>query len=840
MRTLPIAVILTVMSFASEVSAQTDGRKTGCDFPKLNAAWVMVDATQRRYPERVQALAIKADVPVYAEESGTEPLPEKLPFNARVYIVEPGTTGGARFKVIRTGGQPLGWVGRNDMLCRLDPLVDAQSKLLRRMVVRTETSEQDEGEDEEAVVARTAWHSPTADVCQGGGAELCKKASRFQWYFIYHEEAREVVEQDGQRRMKRRFLLSEQAKLGNPDDLFFGWLPEEHGIAWNTAVGLRPSEVPQERQGQIDAQGTVGSGKFVCAWQSQQDIGIAEKCRPIVGGKDWYKSDVRIALLAERGDTYEVAVSAAAVTRGYTDTVQSLSELKTVDVFFVIDGTRSMQRVIDFIKGTTQGGEGFIGGGQPQDGFVKLVREKLKEKLSEGGKLRLGFRIYRDSAEGGEDGIENSPALSLSGGDKCGGNEEEFIRAFQDIKAEDTQADDDFAENSLGALDKMNLDITSCPGHLKVIFLIGDHGYDADKQSSRGFAAVAIEDVARKLRKGANGLKVQPIVSVIQIATQREGVDNKVDYDRAYNLFKTQGLALLAAVYANVKLHDTKPEDFFHRLVSTEDQAVMLARVLKPIDDLLNPRAIAEIMSDVQSGASVEEAIARARKGDRKSIPMLWFDLVAPELCQRLGDQCRERVFEGVFTAFVPKSPDIETDILLSDRQHADWKDLLSTVVDNWFPPSQRSREEIVMTMLETIGSRVRISIDDSGLNLQQFLGMKGGIPFAALSPLMAYTPEELRNIALVPACEVDHILAYAKKKLRILQITDSGDQTITFPEQGLKPEDCLGATVKGQSLKLPGDYRVVPLNAPGQRMYSYKFRKGNATFYWLKNTYLP
>jgi len=61
-------------------------------------------------------------------------------------------------------------------------------------------------------------------------------------------------------------------------------------------------------------------------------------------------------VLRESDNIYEVAISSAA-TSGNFDEALSLvgaDALKNIDVFFVIDGTKSMQGIIDTIKGRTR------------------------------------------------------------------------------------------------------------------------------------------------------------------------------------------------------------------------------------------------------------------------------------------------------------------------------------------------------------------------------------------------------------------------------------------------------------------------------------------------------
>ena len=47
-------------------------------------------------------------------------------------------------------------------------------------------------------------------------------------------------------------------------------------------------------------------------------------------------------------------------------------------------------------------------------GVIDQIRGRMKGKMREGGSLRFGFRIYRDSTKGGPSGVEDEgPYFSL-------------------------------------------------------------------------------------------------------------------------------------------------------------------------------------------------------------------------------------------------------------------------------------------------------------------------------------------------------------------------------------------------------------------------------------------
>ncbi|MGH6816380.1 MAG: hypothetical protein ACREC6_11815 [Hyphomicrobiaceae bacterium] len=806
MRIVTIAVFSSVV-LAAAAGADETGRTTGCDFASLDRHWSM-DGGVRRYANAQWALPLRFDVPVYPDDSEAAAEIGKVAFNQRVLIVDSGTAGRKRFKVTTEGQQPLGWVDRGAMLCRREPLTDADSGLLRRMVVRTVDIQGD------TPTAKTAWHSPVRQECQDGRRENCRQASRFQWYFVYHEENGHV-------------LLADNPHLARTDT-FLGWLSKDDGFAWNTAAGLRPADAPQERLGPAGRR-----DRFVCAYPDRASIGTPDECRPILGSKIWYETDVRMAILADDGAAYDVAGPAAAQTRQFHEMIQAASQIRKVDVFFVVDGTKSMAPVVAAIRG-----------GQDREGLIDRIRKKLALKLADGGVLRLGFRIYRDSLQGGRDGIENSEFLALPGGDKCDSNEAQFLQQFQKVEAVDTQSDPDFFENVNGALDKLRTDLLSCPNHLKLVILIGDHGYDPAAQQAKGFRAVPIGDIARRLKQGTGGLAYQPVLLAIQTANYSDTIVNRAAYDQAFAAFERQSKELLAAVYAGTAVK-RPPADFFHRLPRDVDTAVV-DEIMKPIDDLMQPAGLAQLTSMLTSGESLTEAIRRLHNNNRLNIPAIWFDVVEQGLCDRLGPQCREKVIEGVFRGVIPHSDDLETEILLTLDERRRWIEILSAFYqpwDSWLRSQVRVREETVRVMAESVAGVIKQEIDDRGENIGYFVGKKAGLPYGARSPLLAYTPEELRSSQKVPSCEIEHILAYAGKKLEILRATEDGEHEIVFSETAMRPEVCLQATDKGKTLQIveASSYRVVPLNQPGDHTYRYKVvPPQGGVFYWLKKKYLP
>jgi hypothetical protein len=796
-----IAIFLIAAIAPGLVATPARAESGGCEEQMLQS-YQIEDGKRVFIDDKFQVFSTRTGTPVYKSSSGPDLLRTVLDFGQKFFITDPGP-GTQRIRLRRLSDEDVGWVERDALLCRLYPIPDQKTGLLRRVVIQTETAIQGQ------VVPRTAYHSPDKK-CEGGDSS-CPKLSRFQWYFVYGQE-------------KGFVLLSEAANLGGRDARLVGWLPESDGIGWNTAVALRPAEELEKRKA------PNGSEAHVCAFPTLDSMKDPKACRPVLGGKRWFKIDSRIPILNETNNIYEVAVSSAA-TSGTFDEALSLSgvnALKNIDVFFVIDGTKSMQNIIDTIKGKP---------GYP--GVVDQIRARIKGKLRDGGKLRYGYRIYRDSVKGGVSGVEDE-GLPLP--ESCNENEDQFVKSFQSVRAYDAVDDKDFAENVYGGLIQASRDFSSCPDHLKVIVVIGDAGYDADAQRQKGQKVIDVDSIVQRYVRGKR-LNTQPIVLFIRGPNEVDTVAGKEFYTKAYDAFQSQGISILKGIYGSTGLA-IKSDDFFFALESRQADSALIERVSQRVDSLLQPDALGKLMSRLNSGESLADAITALQRGDRANIPILFWNVVTDALCDRLGSQCKQQVKEGVFRAYIARSNDLTLDVLLSQRQLENWREILGKFKTFWstLRSGDRPRAQVVNTLTESIGSVLRLNIDDSGKNIGELVQFVGGLPNGAASKLMAYTPAELRSETLVDRCEIQHLVDYASKKADIIQIVLDGDKLATFTPEVLPVSACPSLTAKGKAVpRLPALPTPRPLNsADANTNYSFSFTKGNDRYFWIPVEYLP
>ena len=154
-----------------------------------------------------------------------------------------------------------------------------------------------------------------------------------------------------------------------------------------------------------------------------------------------------------------------------------------------------------------------------------------------------------------------------------------------------------------------------------------------------------------------------------------------------------------------------------------------------------------------------------------------------------------------MFRAYIPASDDLVPEVLLSQKQLENWRDVLGKFKTFWsmLRTGEKSREQVVNALVESISSVLRLEIDDSGMSLGDFVQLKGGLPHGGMSKLMAYTPEELRKS--IPECEIRHLVNYAAKKADIIKIALEGDQLASFTQEELGITACPDLTAKGKSV---------------------------------------
>ncbi len=710
--------------------------------------------------------------------------------------------------------RPLGWVDRADLLCRLKPLRDARTGLERKAFIRTETAVAD-GDGGTPTI--TAYPAPTLDGCAAGS---CRELSRFELYFVADETDDAI-------------LLTETFVIDGPHVRLVGWVAKQSVILWNWALGVRPAET-------LSHDGGIGS---VCAYVSAADAAADRDCQPILGGRDWFRSWFRLPILAEEDGFYRIAVPSAAIDeRNVVDRddgtlrvidptqvreipVNQLKARNRIDVFFLIDGTRSMTPWIDAIRGTAE-----------RPGVVQAIAERLRREAAQGAVFRYGFRVYRDT--GGRRGDGLGAAFGLASTDCLEPDRdaiEQSHQAFQQaLLAVETTVDDrdDFPENTFGGLKQALRDVRGCGDNTKLVFVIGDAGYDVARQRSRGRRPVSARELALRVN-------ARPAMAVFFVRPPRDHADfARPDlYDDAHDLFGRQALDLLGRI-------ETQAEDraaYFIDLPAdgSADRAI-LDQIVGRVGAMTRPDLIAEIEVDLRGGAALEEIIDRLRRTN-DDVPMLFWKLVHKSACDELKELCQRRIYQNVGEVLVPVSESLVEEVWLRADDLLRWQNILRPLrdVDMKGRDRRRSLVNVLVRSLENAISEP--PFEDTGETFADYLKRAGGLPLRARSPLLSYSPDALTDPARVPSCELDFIALWARRAGEILNVAYDGRfQPVWYEAPGGVPTTvCPTLSANGRRLPfVTSAIDKVPLGPNDDFSYATSFRR--TTVYWIPQDYLP
>ena len=370
--------------------------------------------------------------------------------------------------------KPSGWILKQDVLCARTPMVaDNGPELL--FYIRTTTAPR---ETPETIAAYDS----------SSGGKKIRELSRFDSYYV-------MDEQDG------RYLLSKQYSSDETNKLV-GWVDKDKGFIWPTAFGLRPVET-------LENEVVMAYAKSDPKYESPIPI--------IGGGSHWYKIGLRIPAQQQQNDFYQVVLPISGTgmcqyqgnkyvvcPQGLKRSVEIGSDsLQHVDILFLLDGTQSMQNYIEAAKHAARA----IIDQVPKDSHFKALQ------------FRFAFRVYRDQYASKNELDEGLPFGRILGPDgkftsvdDCNQDHAKenvvtFEKTMGQVKAS-TDDHDDFAENLNGGLDKALTDLRiSCKQNAKILFVIGDSGYDPVAQRDKGRVPLSIDTLRTKiLGDGKNGI----------------------------------------------------------------------------------------------------------------------------------------------------------------------------------------------------------------------------------------------------------------------------------------------------------------------------------------------
>lgn len=851
-----------------------------------NCAWLAdTDERVRGEPgsiDRNSVFVLAENTPVLEHPSFDSPVVGSVAFNELVDLrgtVVDVATGNQNvvsyvevaFGASRRSDTPdIGWIQSQYLLCGTEPALVEGTALERKLFIRT----RDAITGELASVA-TYMH-PTNNTCAPDG---CIDVTRAELYFVYDEtDDYDQTEETG------RLLISPRGSLAGQAPLV-GWIDAADVMPWNTAIAVRGAE----HLGNADE-----GGETICLYTSLEEAADPDSdpalCehQAISGGTVWYSRIARLPILREVGDYFELALFTQAralgdettVAAGPDDNVISgfgreidgefadvVEAARFIDVYFVVDGTASMGPAIEAIQGTAQ-----------NPGIVQTVIDNLERGLGgeSGVTFRFGFQVYRDSIVGDRtrgvarsDGVDEAFRLPDM---VCGEHNpiqmeqgrRQFESAFGQVRAQSYPDGlwDDYAENLFGGLQAAAQGMSSCSGqHLKVVVVLGDHGYDPSTQADRGFSPLSVTDVGQRLRVAAGDLGSDleiPLLQLmfVQMQSEADGLPSArhvSDYNRSYNKFREDAFAILRAL--------NTPEEtlgsHFYQLDGTNDAARVSAAVEGLIRQWGQADRLEEMMLRLAAGESPEEILAAQRATDAPVLFLAPFEAV----CRNNPEACRDRGIEISREVYVRRSDALQFDVLMTIDGIREFIDMAGPTIR--MDLSQDDLRNALTTALRQSILAIAREDGDTAINdFRETLNKRIGFPSGLETPVLGYSLDAVR---LAPGCELELLqqwivhsasaLATISRSVRSRDGTEQGfgrtdpevapgdRPVLRYPDDqqdDSNPDEDCRLTGPGTDLPRVIDVATEPLGDTGDYQYGYESPLQGFTFFWVPVEYLP
>ncbi|MBF0622189.1 MAG: hypothetical protein HQL54_09720 [Magnetococcales bacterium] len=830
------------------------------------------------------ARVLRHHTPLHADAE-TRKIAAQLPFNLQAEILsEKGKRVQLRTLPGRGGKSQTGWADKENLLCRNLP-IKSDTGLEIKFFIKTDITARQQDQSEPMV---SVYRDPELVGCVDGKACI-EGAARFQMYFVFDEREQSVLLAD-------RYRLEE-------GDMLLGWVKKSNGFRWNNAFGLRPAEHIKSPYG--DDAGTI------CAYSRLKDAVSQnpEACNPVKGGNAWFKSPSRIPVLdlVDKNDKhvrpedladknsdqrlfYKVALAqpglvgralgngkfaissdlARQIIPEQLDSLESLSAKKKVDVFFLLDATASMDAVIDAVRGNIE-----------KRGVIQEIIATLKSTPGfDETEFRFGFRVYRDPYA--DKVVTSGPGLGVGEGfplpDMCEMNAASRTAAYEDFEREIAQVQstaddqDDYEENMYGGLvQTLQKDIVSCPENLKLLFVIGDHGFkrrqtvileDGRARSIDKYGNPTTRgDLARLLLGGDTpGVKGNNVISFfIQTPNRKDQAKHPTAYMRAYRKFETQARSLLSDSLPS----DSNVDDHFFRM----GEEKLVARLVQTVGKFASSTLINEIILDVRGGKALSQVIDRLRR-ERVDIPGVFWHVLEHDACGKDVKNCRDQVFDTTQVGYIEANDDIVEELWISSSALSSWIRILRGFEGYYELPEQQLRRALISALVLGLQQEIRKPpIDVSGETPAEYAQRRGGLPVRRHSPLLSYKVAAISanrvarddsnhlivvnnkqqpildkagmTIQAVPNCELRRLALWAIRSKEMLEVVERNFTRPVFKVGFYSPARCPDATSNGRALpRILSTIEAEPLGPNKEYRLSHSF--GGRRGYWIPKEYLP
>lgn len=481
-------------------------------------------------------------------------------------------------------------------------------------------------------------------------------------------------------------------------DALVGWVEKDDGIPWNTALGLRPR----------------------AGFKAPTQLGVAtqsEEGTLIPGGPEWFRTDERLPVL----DWVEVDTSRPNArprrvkantprtpgTRRYWEVAgpttnvygfegggsgggsSGLEDKTRVDVFFLLDGTKSMAPFRD----------------EALEAAKEIARELPAQHSHQDAKFRFGFRVFRDRKDGTR---TLGDGLALPASD-CGadakratrtGNLDDFVRELGGVTMT-AERRGDFYEEIYEGLHQAAWDMRGCPKHLKLLFVIGDAGDRLDR-------------LPDKVVKRFAGFEwVVPVFVRTASRVTLISAEQRQEYIDAYGRFVDAGRQLIAAVYSRDEAAAAR-SDLFIQLGTPQ----LVERVRKAVATLAPTQPITALATAMRNGEPVDSFMTELR-AQQVTPPIIYWKMLRKNACRAAGKQCTERINHGVTTFFVPESAPVVQEVWMKDKSLRNITAVFSRLGDT----TARNPEEMKVQFIKHLAEQLEQFIGRPPVALKQSYG---------------------------------------------------------------------------------------------------------------------
>ena len=760
------------------------------------------------------------DAPLY--ETKDSPVGKtKLNFNDKFYLKNAYNK---RVEVTKNSNISVGWIDKEYLHCGVEPL-RYRNGLPMQFFIKT------------AAQIRKKVSFVKAYFSSDPSCKQFRKLSKFTRYFIADEK-------------DNRFLLAYKYSRTNEDkktNNLVGWVDQDDGFVWDTACGLRPKD------NLIISNGPKkGEEKQLFIYMNKDDAERKFNGKPVLSGDRWYKLEKRIPIIGYDEKYYKVVAPCPGIGVKHNQIIfndewkkpigddlmgtsanikNAISTINKIDIFFLIDGTMSIIPYYETIQQVVN------------EITYHVENEKRLSNIS----VRFGFGMYKDSYAREEELSDwfsfSQYACNLSI-DKMNRNKKQFKEAMDQIIDRiqhadlSTVPDLDFEENLFGGIKKyINQEKSNCPDRLKILFIIGDHGYSVNNQHRlyNRKRLGDLNDLIDGLRPN-RAIGSKPVVTFfIQTPEDPKSYGNLTvnDYQKAYQLFATQANNFLNELSHFSIYRNQNNRNYFIQL-NDSNRNLLPETIMDAIFDYVNTKVVDvvdELMIDLSGGNSLAKTIEKYMDHEKyNDLPILFWDIVYNGSCKHLGDQCQDNVMDAIIEGYIPKSEEWEKEIWLEkstfDVYVKDIGTIVSMLVDN------NVTEPSVFTnvLTKTLERFLNITIKDFSKQLSELLLLKHELPVDHDSPLFKQSLNELQDKIERQPVLIDNLSIWLTAKLKMLKIVQNEKKV----------------TIEGKS-KIRGWYLNQPYIDPN-KIFGKPFPKGmsylhnddDILIFWVPIKFLP